>query len=306
MNTNGKDYKSLIELELKGDALNIEHEYRLECASFKDESHFFCESENIRLLYSDIQSKKAEAEAFMDGLTTLDKKCIMERNINQFVARLRSESKSNIEIDDKELATILSPDLILEFKNGYSFERLETLLYGSCSINGSLLDYLSRTMLNLNQYNLNDVVKLSIMVAILLESKIKVESVAVFAACSLNKNYSTLCGESLVNILRSESFQSTVRKFALKANRGDLMIIVREFLKSLNKAYHDFILYLRRKAVQLSNFGTLTHNSEFNNAYISISVFLEKVPSARDILQSTTIPRRTVYRFISTVNASKN
>ncbi len=304
MKVDVKDYKSLCELELNGDALSIECDYRRENSSFKDENHFFKNAENIRLICSDIESKKAEHDALLKQLSTLNKAHIFERRAFSFIDSLRNISKKRILLNNEQFLALLTPDFSIEFNNGLSFKSLETLLYGESEIDldsiGKLTDYLK----SLNETELPFLVKLPIVIVSLIETNIDLTTIVVFISLYLNKDYSILGNESLLSFIKGKHFKTTISGFRSKKNMGDLMIVVREFLKELNRNYSSCCVSLRRKCSLLNSYKRITNNLEFDNAYLSILVFKDKEPAARDILDITTIPRRTVYRLINNVKLS--
>ncbi|GEM_PF-4037885 len=302
MNLDNKDFKSLGELGLKGDSLIIETEYRKECSSFKDENHLYCHADNVRLLCSDIESKKAESNAFIKNLSGLNKTHIVSKNTNELISELLEMAHGRFTIDRKSLCSLLTPNLIMEFRDGYAIKMLEMLLFGSSTIQRDFCDKFTSYIKQVQESNLEELVKLPLLVAFLYENRIRTETIVVFASMYLNRNYSSLTNRELALIFRDNAFKNAMKVYLLKSNSGDLMVVVREFLKLLNSSYHKFVLSLRRKVVKLQSYRELTQNREFNNAYMSIDVFLEKTPSARDILEITTIPRRTVYRLLSIVN----
>lgn len=306
MSKDNKDFKSLIELGVKGDSLLIETEYRRECSSFKDETHFYCHADNIRLLCSDIESKKAESNAFLKSLSSLNKRHIALRNVEGLIDELEMVSNRSLTIDRKSLCSLLTPNLIMELRDGYALKALETLLFGSSCISESFCDMFTSYIKSIQQCQLDELVKLPLLVAFLIEGKIRVETMVVFTSTYLNRNYGSLTNKDLAGIFTSTQFKSVMKTYSLKSNSGDLMMVVREFLKLLNASYHSFVLSLRRKVVKLQGYRHLTNNREFNHAYTSIDVFMEKTPTARDILDITTIPRRTVYRLLSVTNELKD
>ncbi len=304
MKVNIKDYKSLCEIGLDNNALSIECDYRRENSSFKDERHFFKNAENIRLICSDIESKKAESDALLDQLSSLNKTHIFQKRGLSLIKSLRNASKKRIFLDDKQFLALLSPNFSVEFNDGTSFKTFETLLYGESDINLDAIGDLSAYLGSLSKTELPYLVKLPIAVAGLIEANIDLTTVAIFTILYLNRGYSILGNEPLFSFIKGKSFKTVMSKFHSKKNMGDLMIVVREFLKELNKIYLDCCLSLRRKCGLLKSYNRLTNNLEFDNAYLSILIFMENKPSAHDILDVTTIPRRTVYRLINSVKSS--
>ena len=304
MKVDVKDYKSLCELGLNGDVLSIECDYRRENSSFKDENHFFKNAENIRLICSDIESKKAEHDALLTQLSILNKAHIFEKRASSLIDSLRDLSKKRILLNDEQFLALLTPNFSTEFNDGLSFKSLETLLYGESDISLDAIGELTTYLKSLNETKLPFLVKLPIVIVSLIEANIDLTTIVVFISLYLNKNYSTLGNRTLLSFIKGKRFKTIISEFHLKKNMGDLMIVVREFLKELNRNYSNCCVSLRRKCVLLNSYKRITNNLEFDNAYLSILVFKDKEPAARDILNITTIPRRTVYRLINSVKLS--
>lgn len=265
---------------------------------FQCDSFFTLNTNAIRLLSYDIEAKNAEINAIRKSISDINNYHLNKYVSDKRISALSSAFKNSISFERLcILDSLINSHLPISFVSGESFKRLETLLFGEAFINKSTIEELNNVIDCLNKSNCTKIARIAHLTYCLLKSKCRIETITLFTLISLSNDYSELIGPNVADSLLNH----LVQPVSLNKSK-DATANIEEFYSLINKSLQNAIITLRRQIVSLQMYTPKTNNTLFNDAYKSALIFLGKQPTARDIMEVTPIPRRTVYRMLERQN----